>query len=115
MPGIQMSGTERLFLDMGFGDPERTEFLIHTLGESRVQSMGEKIVLTFEDAQDVIVFRHRYGIGCEAKTLEKILPFITLRTPSIEAMRKVARLLRKKLRSPRRVHIVLEEIKGIEY
>lgn len=115
MRSIRMSSIERLFYHMRFGEPERTKFLISTLGESRIQSMGEKIILTFDDAQDIAVFRHRYGIGCEAKTLEGIIPFVTLRTQSIEAIRRVADLLIKKLRAPSRVNIVLDEIKGIEY
>ncbi len=115
MPGIQMSGVWRLFFDMGFRDPDKTKFLIETLGESRVQEMGEKIVRTFDNAQDAVVFRHRYGIGCEAKTIKGILPFVTLRTPSVEAVRLVARTLTKKMRAESRAQIVLNEIKDIEY
>ncbi len=110
-----MSGAERLFYDMRFGDPERTEFLIATLGNSRIQRMAEKIMHTLEDIRDKTIFKHRYGVGCEAKTFDKILPFVTLSTPNVPAIRKVTRTLTKKLCAPSRVHIVLNEIKGIEY
>lgn len=115
MRGIHMSGVERLFFGMGFGGPTRTEFLIAALGPSRAQEMGEKIVRTFDDIQDEVIFRHRYGIGCEAKTIKDILPFVNLRTQSVVAIQKLTKKLTKKLRAQSRAQIVLDEIRDIEY
>ncbi len=115
MAGIQMSGMQRLLFDMGFGTPERTEVLITVLGASYMNARAEEIIKTFSNEEDILMLRHRYGIGCPAKIIPDLVPFVMSRKKNENAVVKIIRLLKKKLRAPSRIKIMMDCIKDVQY